>query len=101
MPVIASMRTTPDSLSILRDAKALVNHVVSRHEPLEAYGVSSAGSSSLNDSEGAVGGLDGLREIRETLESACAAYGMEEDTSGDPGTDEEWQNDEEDDQWEL
>ncbi|WFC99277.1 mtDNA inheritance, partitioning of the mitochondrial organelle [Malassezia yamatoensis] len=100
IPVVASMKTTPDTLAILRDAKALVNHVVSRREPLEAYGVSSAGRSPLNDSEGAVGGLDGLREIRETLESACAAYGMEEDTAEEPGTDEEWQNDD-DDRWDI
>ncbi|WFD43365.1 mtDNA inheritance, partitioning of the mitochondrial organelle [Malassezia psittaci] len=100
MPVVASMQTTPDTLSILRDAKVLVNYVLSRREPLEAYGVSSAGRSPLNDSEGAVGGLDGLREIRETLESACAAYGMEEGTAEEPGTDEEWQNDD-DDQWDI
>ena len=100
MPAMASLRTTPDTLSLLRDARALVTHVVSRREPLEAYGVASGARTLLDETEGAVGGLDGLRELRETLEGACAAYGAEEEAEGEPGTDEEWGQDD-DDGWDI
>ncbi|WFD47543.1 hypothetical protein GLX27_002195 [Malassezia furfur] len=100
MPAMASLRTTPDTLSLLRDARALVTHVVSRREPLEAYGVASGARTLLDETEGAIGGLDGLRELRETLESACAAYGAEEGTEGEPGTDEEWGQDDEE-EWDI
>lgn len=98
LPVVASLRTSPDTVGLLRDARALVRHVLTRREPLEAFGLASGARTALDDSDGVVGGLDGLRELRETIESAYAAYGAEEDTPGEPGTDEEW---EEDDAWDI
>lgn len=83
---------------MLVDAKNLVKHVLSRRQPLETFGLASSARVTLDDTEGAVGGLDGLRELRETLESACAAYGADEEVDGEPGTDEEW---EDDDAWDI
>lgn len=93
-PTIASLRTTPDSVALLRNARDFVTSVLSGHEPLGAYGIASGARAALDDAEGCLGGRDGLREMRESIESLCAAYGAEDEVQAEPGTDEEWEDDE-------
>lgn len=111
LPLLSSLRTTPSTSTLLRSTRSLLSAALSGHAPLSAYGLGSSSSSAAgaaaNDvSEGAVGGRDGLREIRERLEDCLSAYmvgygegsGEEEEDDG-RGTDEEW--DEEGEEWDL
>ncbi|PKI84320.1 Dml1p [Malassezia vespertilionis] len=92
MPTIASLRTTPDTLPLLEEARKFVCRVLTGHEPLSMFGLGASGNARAanEESEGSVGGRDGLVEIRETLENWCEAYGgvADEET---PGSDEEWE----------
>ncbi|WFD30832.1 mtDNA inheritance, partitioning of the mitochondrial organelle [Malassezia sp. CBS 17886] len=94
LPTTASLYTTPDTHTIVRAARNFVQRVLNGHEPLALYGVGASGAggcAASAETEGYVGGRDGLREIRERLEGWCSAYagGVVSDEEG-PGTDEEW-----------
>ncbi len=95
---------------MLKRAKATVTAALASHAPLSTFGLGSgsyagggAGAAASEDSEGVIGGRDGLKEVRERLEDLLSAYeaGLDEDEEEEDdgrGTDEEWQEDEE---WDL
>lgn len=73
-----------------------MTHLLAGHTPLDAYGIQTGGRGSM-EAEGCIGGRDGLRELRETLETAALAYGVEDEVEVGAGTDEEW----EDEAWDI
>lgn len=87
--VLASLRTTPGTSRLLREARAALTAAIDGHAHLQAYGIAAQGS---------VGGRDGLRETRERLEDLLGAYeeGEQEEVE-DVGTDEEYEVEE----WDL
>lgn len=101
VPIVASLRTSESTLPMLLAAREFVVGVLAGHEPLAAYGIgsapASAGRAATDESEGCVGGRDGLIDVRETLEQLCDAYGGVINDDAEPGTDEEWA----DDAWDL
>lgn len=105
VPVVSSLSTSPATLETLRDARRFVARILERREPLAAYGIGSAPASSgraaTDESEGCIGGRDGLVELRETLEQCCDAYGGEPEDAVEPGTDEEWGDEVGDAEWDL
>ena len=113
LPLISSLSTTPETYYLLRSAKQVVHEAITGHLPLHMYGIGSGtgGASAVaaanEESEGIVGGRDGLKEIRERLEDMVGVYesGLPGDLRSDEeddgkGTDEEWVADDQD-EWDL
>ena len=107
LPMISSLQTSTDgTYHLLKAAKRVVTEAIDGHLPLSMYGIGqtgSAGAAASEDTEGVIGGRDGLKEIRERLEDLASAYesgfsdsDMEEDGRG---TDEEWPEDK--DEWDI
>ena len=90
-PVVTSLRTSPDTLETLLGARAFVVDVLTGHTPLAAYGVGAPELDGHLD-------RDALVDIRETLETWCEAYGGVPEDDAQPGTDEEW---EDNDAWDV
>lgn len=86
LPMASALEVAPGAIEMLAEARDLVAGVLAARTPLELYGVGI---------DGAVGGRDGLCEVRERLEGLCDAYGgvPDDDDDGAPGTDEEWVSD--------
>ena len=83
LPMASALEVAPGAADMLTEARDLVARVLAARTPLELYGLSI---------DGAVGGRDGLCEVRERLEGLCDAYGGVPDDA-EPGTDEEWVSD--------
>lgn len=106
-----TLRTTPSLSNSIRPAKAFVDRTLIRgHAPLSAYGIggtrgTAAGQAANDESEGLLGGRDGLMEIRERLEELLGAYEEEGATGHDAeegmGTDEEYAQEAGDEDWDL
>lgn len=112
VPVTTTLRTTPCTSDTIRSAKVFVDQTLIRgHAPLSAYGIggmrgSAAGQAASEESEGLLGGRDGLMEIREKLEELLGAYeeesGVGPPEEDDMGTDEDYvQQEDDDDIWDL
>lgn len=109
LPMISSLITTPDTAHTIRHAyKYLVNNVIKGHEPLQSFGLGggrgiSAGQAASEESEGPLGGRDGLMEIRERLEELLGAYEgddkVNDESDQEMGTDEEYED--EIDEWDM
>ncbi|PWN33589.1 uncharacterized protein FA14DRAFT_161364 [Meira miltonrushii] len=115
VPMLASLSTTPESAHLIADARQFIDStLIKGHEPLTAYGIggsrgrSGAGQAASEETEGFLGGRDGLMEVRERLEELLGAY--EEGLAGGRimsteeedaiGTDEEYEDDHEE-EWDL
>ncbi|MCO5549618.1 hypothetical protein L7F22_003091 [Adiantum nelumboides] len=115
VPMLASLSTTPESAHLLADARQFIDStLIKGHEPLNAYGIggsrgrSGAGQAANEETEGFLGGRDGLMEVRERLEELLGAYeegllaGRIKSTEEEDaiGTDEEYEDDHEE-EWDL
>lgn len=115
VPMLASLTTTPETAHSLADARQFIDStLIKGHEPLTAYGIggsrgrSGAGQAASEETEGFLGGRDGLMEVRERLEELLGAYeeglvggrlrSTEEENA--IGTDEEYEDDHEE-EWDL
>ncbi|UZJ52955.1 hypothetical protein CBS101457_002275 [Exobasidium rhododendri] len=104
IPVLSSLFTSPRSAMALREARNYLDKkVIKGHESLTSFGLggsrgSSAGQAASDESEGPLGGRDGMIEVRERLEEILGAYegdgdGGEEEGEGEQlGTDEEYED---------
>lgn len=113
LPMLASLSTTPDTASLLAEARRWVDsRIIKGHESLAAFGIggargrSGAGQAASDDTEGLLGGREGLMEVRERVEELLGAYeeGLPGGQAIDPeddqmGTDEEYEAEGSD--WEL
>lgn len=111
MPMMASLSTTPTTAQLLDDArKWLDTRVIRGHAPMHLYGLggargrSGAGQAANDDTEGPLGGRDGMHEVRERLEELLGAY--DDDAADVAGVDDNVGTDEEvaaadDSDWDL
>jgi hypothetical protein len=96
IPMLSSLSTSPATADILQQArKYLDKRVIKGHEPLQSFGLGgargiSAGQAANEESEGPLGGRDGMIEIKERLEELLGAY-----EGGDASEDEKLDTDEE------
>lgn len=82
VPCVASLCTSPETLYTIQEAKRFLTSVLQGHTPREAYGLE------------ATMDRDYLVELRESLETLGNAYGGVEEDHAEPGTDEEWDEEE-------
>lgn len=106
VPMISALSTSSSTSSILRHAlKYLDTRVIKGHDALQTFGLggargASAGQAASEESEGPLGGRDGLIEIRERIEELLGAYeGDNYSEEEEQYTDEEYQD--ENDEWVL
>ena len=107
VPMVSALSTSSATASTLRQAyKYLDTKIIRGHDPLQSFGLggargASAGQAANEESEGPLGGRDGMMEIRERLEELLGAY--EDDTAEDAdqgmGTDEEYED--QVDEWDI
>lgn len=97
VPMLSSLFTSPRTAASLKDAQRYVDaKVIKGHDSLASFGLGgargiSAGQAASDDSEGPLGGRDGMIEIRERLEELLGAYEVgDEDDDEELGTDEEY-----------
>ncbi|CAO1616273.1 unnamed protein product [Parajaminaea phylloscopi] len=101
LPLTSALSTTPASLGHIVHAQRVLERALGSHLPLSAWGLGGSGSGTVGaaaneESEGRIGGRDGLKELREKVEELMSAYQTEDthanesDGDGGPGTDEEW-----------
>lgn len=107
VPMISSLTISPSTAATLRDARNYIDKKIIRgHDPMSTFGLGGsrglgAGQAASEESEGPLGGREGMMEIRERLEELLAAYeDGEEMAEDDLGTDEEYP-DQEDEEWNL
>ncbi|KAE8215060.1 hypothetical protein CF327_g1595 [Tilletia walkeri] len=103
LPLVSSLSTGPQTAAVLHSHRRFIQDVLRGHVPLQAYGIGASGggapgAASSEDSEGVVGGRDGLKEVLERLEEMLQGYEEEgadddedEDEGDGRGTDEEWE----------
>lgn len=98
IPMLSSLSTSSSTAVMLRHARRYLDQrVIKGHEALQSFGLggargASAGQAADEESEGPLGGRDGLIEIRERLEELLGAY---EGDDGDKSEDERLDTDEE------
>jgi hypothetical protein len=98
IPMLSSLSTASSTAAILQQARRYLDkRVIKGHEALQSFGLggargASAGQAANDESEGPLGGRDGLIEIRERLEELLGAY---EGDDGDKSEDERLDTDEE------
>lgn len=99
VPMISALSTSSGTSAILRQAqKYLDTRVIKGHDALQAFGLggargASAGQAASEESEGPLGGRDGMIEIRERLEELLGAYeGDNYSEEEEQYTDEEYQD---------
>lgn len=115
IPMLASLSTTPETAHLLADARLFIDStLIKGHDSLNAFGIggsrgrSGAGQAASEETEGFLGGRDGLMEVRERLEELLGAYeeGLEAgrikstEEQDAIGTDEEYEDDREE-EWDL
>jgi hypothetical protein len=111
--MLSSLVTSPQSAHLLSDARKWIEDVLIKgHAPLATYGIggsrgrSGAGQAASDETEGFLGGREGLVEIRERLEELLGAYeeglnrsasigdeeqiGTDEEFGGEDGDDSDW-----------
>lgn len=104
LPLISALSTTPASISHIIYAHRVLERALISHLPLAAWGLggmanTSAGAAANEESEGRIGGRDGLKELKEKIEELRSAYSTDDAAGGQygeneesgPGTDEEWE----------
>ncbi|KAK0531633.1 mtDNA inheritance, partitioning of the mitochondrial organelle [Tilletia horrida] len=112
LPLASGLSTGSNTAALLHSHRRFVQEAIRGHLPLRAYGIGAAGAASgsgaasSEESEGVVGGRDGLKEVLERLEELLQAYdedGAGADEEGEDegrGTDEEWEE-QGGEEWEL
>lgn len=116
IPVLSSLSTSPDTARLLSDARKWIDEVLIKgHAPLAAFGIggsrgrSGAGQAASDETEGFLGGREGLVEIREALEELLGSYeeGLvgslsdDDKEDGQVGTDEEFADYQSGSDWDL
>lgn len=98
IPMYSSLTSTPKTAHMLEKARSWLDRAVIRgHDPLSTFGLgasrgrSGAGQAASDDTEGLLGGRDGLLEVRERLDELLGAYddGGHQKDEDNVGTDEE------------